>query len=377
MVERRPVIAVVTDAIAPYHRGGKEQRYLELTRRLAGRAEVHVYTMKWWDGKNVRRDGGVTYHAISPLMSLYSGTRRSIWQATFFAVCCLRLLTRRFDVIEADHMPYLPLLSLKLVALVRRSRLVVTWHECWGREYWRTYLGLRGCIGWMCESLATRLPNTIIAASPETATRLRAVTRDRIPVIVAPNGIDLELIDTVDRASDAAEIIAVGRLLPHKRIDLLLEAIAILRADGRILNAHVVGTGPQLARLSEQARALGVQDTVTFRQDVETSAELFGLLKGAKVAVFPSEREGFGIAVLEALACGIPVITTSAPDNLARHLVAGSAAGGIVCEPSAPALAETIGAVLDGLVVVTPPDTGWLRRYDWAAVTENVAAALS
>lgn len=377
MADRRPVIAVVTDAIAPYHRGGKEQRYLELTRRLAGRAEVHVYTMKWWHGDRVRQDGGVTYHAISPLMPLYSGTRRSIWQATVFAICCLRLLTRRFDVIEADHMPYIPLLSLKLVALVRRSRLVVTWHECWGRDYWRSYLGTRGRIGWMCERVATRLPNMIIAASPGTATRLRAVTRDRIPVIVAPNGIDLEAIDTVDRAPDAAEIIAVGRLLPHKRIDLLLGAMAILQADGHILNAQVVGTGPQLARLSEQARALGVQDAVTFRQDVRTQEALFGLLKGAKVAVFPSEREGFGIAVLEALACGIPVITTSAPDNLARHLVAGSPAGGIVCEPTASALAGTIAAVLDGSVAVTPPDSGWLRQYDWAAVTENVAAALT
>ena len=57
---RRPVIAMVTDAIYPYHRGGKEVRYHELARRLAQRAEVHVYTMHWWPGPGERTEGGVT-----------------------------------------------------------------------------------------------------------------------------------------------------------------------------------------------------------------------------------------------------------------------------------------------------------------------------
>ncbi len=109
MAERRRRIALVTDAIAPYHRGGKEQRYRELVARLAHDADVHVYTMKWWDGPRVRREGAVTYHAISPRLPLYSGSRRSIRQAVVFALCCLRLLFARFDVLEADHMPYIQL----------------------------------------------------------------------------------------------------------------------------------------------------------------------------------------------------------------------------------------------------------------------------
>lgn len=69
-------------------------------------------------------------------------------------------------------------------------------------------------------------------------------------------------------------------------------------------------------------------------------------MKAARVAVFPTAREGFGIAVLEAIACGVPVVTTSAPDNLARHLVARSATG-VVRDPSAEAIAEAVRAVLE------------------------------
>jgi glycosyltransferase involved in cell wall biosynthesis len=294
-----------------------------------------------------------------------------------FAICCLRLLWERFDVIEADHMPYLQLLSLKLVVAVRRRRLVVTWHECWGPDYWRSYLGQPGRIGWLCETVAMRLPDTIISASPETAKRLREFTKHRVPIVVAPNGVDLAAIRDAEPAADPADIVAVGRLLPHKRIDLLLQAIAILREEGRPVTARVIGTGPHLEALTSQASALGLSDFVDFRQDVAGQDSLYGALKAARTAVFPSEREGFGIAVLEALACGVPVVTTAAPDNLARHLVERSDNGGIVCEPTPSALADAISAILDRSDAAATPDTRWLERYDWGSITESVAAALS
>jgi glycosyltransferase involved in cell wall biosynthesis len=375
--DRRRIFALVTDAIGPYHRGGKEQRYAELAHRLAAHADVHVYTMNWWRGAASLQDGDVTYHAICPLLPLYSGGRRSIRQAIVFAICCLRLLTARFDVIEADHMPYVQLLPLKLVSLIRRKRLVVTWHECWGLDYWRTYLGPPGRIGWLCEALAMRLPDAIIAASPETARRLREFTGGRVPVVTAPNGIDLGAIGAVEASDDSADVVVVGRLLPHKRVDLLLDALAILRDSSRPATAHVIGSGPQLPALIEQTRALGLTDLVRFRQDIHSQPLLYSALKAARVAVFPSEREGFGIAVLEALACRVPVITTSAPDNLARHLVAETDVGGLICDPTPEALADAIAAVLAVNMGPVLRDDQWLNAYDWEAIANSVAAVLA
>ena len=376
MAERRRVIALVTDAIAPYNRGGKESRTQELAPRLAERAEVHVYTMNWWRGARTRREGRVTYHAMCPYVPLYTGHRRSIRQALTFALFSFRLLFARFDVIEADSMPYIQLIPLKIVALLRRRRLIVTWHESWGPEYWRTYLGRAGVFGWMFESLAIGLADGIIAASPQTGERLTALGRSRGPVTVAPNGIDFGAIDAALPHREGADIVTVGRLLAHKRVDLLIDAVAELRARGCELTVDVVGIGPELEALRAHAQRRGLAELVRFRQDVAGQSDLYALMKSARVAVFPSEREGFGIAVLEALACGVPVVVTSAPDNLARFLVSRSPEG-TVCASSAAALADAVESVLQRPPHARPQPAEWLHEYDWEVVCDSVAGALA
>ncbi len=375
---RRPVIAFVSDAIYPYHRGGKELRYHELARRLAGRAEVHVYTMRWWAGPRARVADGVTFHAISPLIPLYAGGRRSMRQAVGFALACLRLLGCRFDVLEADHMPYLQIFVLRLVATVRRKRFVVTWHEVWDAGYWRQYLGWAGPAAWLTQWLAMRLPDHIIAASPQTADRLRAVLGARASITVAPNGIDLDAVRGCRPDRSASDLVVVSRLVAHKRVGMLLDVVALLHAQGMPVTCRVIGDGPERPALRAQARALGVDHAVEFRHDVAEQQEVYALMKAAKVFVFPSAREGFGISVLEALACGLNVVTTSDPDNLARHLAARSAHG-VICDPSAAAVAEATARLLAG----PGPRPGrercdadpWLADYDWDAMTDRVAGA--
>jgi glycosyltransferase involved in cell wall biosynthesis len=377
--EQRPVIALVSDAIFPYHRGGKEIRYQEVSRRLARRAEVHVYTMHWWDGPRVRRDEAITLHAISRLFPMYVQSRRSLKQALFFALACIRLLAARFDVLEADHMPYLQILVLRFVATVRRKRFVVTWHEVWGKSYWRQYLGWAGLAAWFVERLAMRLPDHIIAASSHTAERLCTVLGARASVTVAPNGIDLDAIRSSYPNQSATDLVVVSRLISHKRIDMLLDAVALLHAEGMPVTCRVIGDGPQREELQNRAHAVGLDSAVEFRHDIREQKELYALVKAAKVFVFPSAREGFGIAVLEALACGTPVVTTSAPDNLAQHLVAQSPRG-TICDPSAAAMAAAVKALLAGGLHITEKIGGenddWLAAYGWDVMTEQVANAL-
>jgi glycosyltransferase involved in cell wall biosynthesis len=372
-------VAMVSDAIYPYHRGGKEIRYHELARRLAARAEVHVYTMHWWKGPRERVEDGVAFHAISRLHGLYTKDRRSVSQAVFFAAACFRLLRRKFDVLEADHIPYFQVVALRVVATLKRRPLVVTWHEVWGRPYWRQYLGRAGPAAWLIESLAMRLPDRIIAASPQTADRLRLLGAYRGPISVAPNGIDIEVIRDAYPDEAATDLVVVGRMMPHKRVGMLLHAVALLHAEGMPVTCRVIGDGPERLSLRDQARALGIDHAVDFRHDVSEQKDVYALMKAAKVFVFPSAREGFGIAVLEALACGLPVVTTSAPDNLAQHLARRSSCS-IVCDPSAPAVAAAVKHLLaergsrpgDGAGIDEP----WLAEYSWEAAARRVAEAL-
>ena len=375
-----PTIALVSDAIFPYHRGGKEIRYHELSRRLAAHAEVHVYTMQWWEGPREFKDEAVTLHGISPLRSMYTHSRRSVSQAIIFAVACTRLLAARFDVLEADHMPYLQIFVLRLVATVKRKRFVVTWHEVWGKSYWCQYLGWAGYAAWFVEELAMRLPDHIIAASPHTAQRLSASLGARASITVAPNGIDLEAVRASYPDPAATNLVVVSRLIAHKRIGMLLDAMALLHTQGIPVTCRIIGDGPEREALRDQARRLGLEWAVDFRHDVQEQKEVYSLVKAAKVFVFPSAREGFGIAVLEALACRIPVVTTSALDNLAQHLVARSPRG-TICDSTASAIAEAVKPLLetDGSLQAGQGGDGdepWLADYGWDAMTDRVVTAL-
>jgi glycosyltransferase involved in cell wall biosynthesis len=368
-------IAIVSDAIYPYHRGGKESRYHELIRRISGRADVDIYTMRWWDDSETGQLDGARLHAISPMVPLYVNDRRSLTQALRFGLACLRMLKYDFDVLEADHIPFFQVLVLRLVTMIKRKPLIVTWHEVWGRRYWRQYLGPFGLAAWLIEELAMRAPDHIIAASPQTAERLRKSIGTACPITEVPNGIDLEEVVGAYPDTAATDVVVVGRLISHKRVGMLLEAIAKLRTEGLALTCRVIGNGPEREELHETAEQLAIDDLVEFRHDVTEQKDVYGMLKAAKVCVFPSSREGFGIAVLEALACGMPVITTSATENMARHLVARSARG-VVCDDNVAALADAIRAVVSNENGRLGQPESWLNEYSWDTAAARVCQVL-
>jgi glycosyltransferase involved in cell wall biosynthesis len=373
--EARPVVALVIDAVFPYHLGGREVRYDEVTRRLAAAADVHIFTMQWWHGPRVIKDGQVTFHAISRLRPMYTHGRRALGQAFWFGVGCIRLVTEQFDVLDADHIPYFHILILRLIASAKRRRFVVTWHEVWGPDYWREYLGWLGRGAWLVEWLAMRLPDHIVAASPETAERLQAILGPRASITVAPNGVNLDVIQTTEPDTRLTDLIVVGRLIAHKRVGMLLNAMALLHSAGLPVTCRIIGDGPEREALHSLAETLGLASFVDFRHDVREQKDVYALVKAAKVAVFPSEREGFGAAVLEALACGVPVVTTSSPDNLSQNLVEQSIRG-YICEPSAAGIADQVALTL---AETSPSDQAldpWLADYTWDAVATTVAKAL-
>jgi glycosyltransferase involved in cell wall biosynthesis len=331
--------------------------------------------MRWWDGPDSQQLDGARLHAISPLLPLYVNDRRSLTQALRFGLACFRMLKYDFDVLEADHIPFFQVLVLRLVTALKRKPLIVTWHEVWGLAYWRQYLGLAGLAAWLVEELAMRAPDHIIAASPQTAERLRKSIGSSRTVSVIPNGIDIEEVAGAFKDPAATDVAVVGRLIGHKRVDMLLEAIAKLRANGLPLTCRVIGNGPEQLELHNTAKRLGIDDLVEFRHDVTEQKDVYSLLKSARVCAFPTSREGFGIAVLEALACGVPVITTSSADNMAQHLVARSVRG-LVCEPTVDALASSLRTVLsDGAYSAGRPEP-WLNEYSWDAAADRVAGVL-
>ena len=134
----------------------------------------------------------------------------------------------------------------------------------------------------------------------------REVCAPRCPVRVIPNGLlpaDFELHRV---APDACDVVFVGELRVAKGIDVLLEAIAAVRIKHEI-TALIVGDGPDAGRLREHAARLGLDDCVAFPGAMPAHQ---AFARGRMLAI-PSRWESFPYIVLEAAACGIPMITTN------------------------------------------------------------------
>lgn len=340
-------IAIVYDAVYPQVKGGAERRYYELALRLAANGhEVHWYGMHSWDGPRVQTRDGVTYHGVCRARPLYvAGGRRSILQALIFGLACLRLIRRRFDIIDCCGFPYFSLFSARLAVAMRGGHLVSTWHEVWGADYWNTYLGRLGFAGAAVERLAARVPHSVIAVSGATAERMTTDLRRRGTVAVLPNGVDTQLIDRVPRAAQGHDIAYAGRLCDFKDVELLLAALPLVLASRPETTCAIIGDGPHRLVLEAFAATRGLDQAVRFAGFVEDQNDFYGLVKASRVLTLPSRREGFGIIVLEANAGGVPVIVADHPDNFARDLISG--ANGEVVAPLASAMAAALLTLLN------------------------------
>lgn len=371
MEEKRKKIAFVSDSVYPYNKGGKEKRNHDVaTRLVAAGFEVHVYCMKWWDEpeKAIARDG-IFLHAISPLYPLYSGGRRSLRQAIFFAIHCFRLLFESFDVMEVDHIPQTTLIVLKIVALLKRKPLVVVWHEVWGLDYWRQYLGILGFIAYAVEWVGARLPDRIISVSELTTKRLGTVLGREHGVETIPNGVDVSTIASVERAERSSDIIFAGRLLSHKNIDILLRAVAVIRAEKPNISVLIIGDGPERSALESLSRELGLQQNVEFLGFLDRHEDVYALMHSSKVFVLPSDREGFGLVVIEANACGLPVVAIDDQKNAARDLISDGV-NGCLTVLDADGLSEKIKLIITNRNIFNPKK--YIKKYDWVEVISEI-----
>jgi glycosyltransferase involved in cell wall biosynthesis len=132
--------------------------------------------------------------------------------------------------------------------------------------------------------------------------------------------------------------ITVARLVPRKRIDLFLRALKAARRTEPRLRGAVVGCGPESARLEQVAAELGLlPDAVQFLGPREDIADL---LRKSSMFVFCSESEGTPNVILEAMAAGLPVITTPAGD--AAEMVGAAGAGRVVPFGDVPAISAAM-----------------------------------
>ncbi|MDQ2714019.1 MAG: glycosyltransferase family 4 protein [Chloroflexota bacterium] len=165
---------------------------------------------------------------------------------------------------------------------------------------------------------------------------------------VIPNGVDIARFQPTNAVSSREErartVICVCRLSYEKGIDVLLQAWCLVQQQAPDLRAQliIVGGGPLEVQLKWMAQALGITDSVIFagmQSDIPLQ-----LHRGA-LAVLPSRWEGMPVAVLEAMACGLPCVATrvSGSEDIIQHGI-----NGLIVEPEdGPGLARAIVDLLE------------------------------
>ena len=224
-------LAFAYDSAYPWFNGGIEKRRFLIMQALANAGhEVHCFTMlrEGMPGKEFSYKG-IRYHCCGvaiPNSKMYVHGRRNIrWPLKYALILPLKLIKYdNFDLIDADAFPFLHLFTISLIAKLKRIKFIVTWHEVWSLEYWQKYLGkLGGAIGYFVEYLASKLTKDFIANSNETAKRLYEQFGKKsfvFPAAVSSYEFDARNVKKKD------QFISIGRLVPEKRMDMVLRAIA-------------------------------------------------------------------------------------------------------------------------------------------------------
>ena len=231
-------------------------------------------------------------------------------------------LAGRFDVYHIVDHSY-----AHLVHSLPQARTIVTCHDV---DTFRSVLQPRdeprsAPYRWMARRILTGLARAARIACDSEATRRALIALAHLPedrLTVIPNGTDTGGQPNADAAADfeaarllgprrAPELLHVGSTIERKRIDLLLDLFAGVRRarpDARLIR---VG-GPFTAEQRVRARELGVLDAIAVLPFVDR-ATLAAVYRRSALALLPSEREGFGLPVIEALACGTPVVASDIP----------------------------------------------------------------
>lgn len=292
--------------------GGAEVHFHEIFKRIVARGhEVTLYCSSFpgspsteiIDGIRVIREGGrSTFNFYVPRR--YRSTFRS----------------EGFDVV-VDDLNKIPFYT----PLYVREPLVTIVHHLFGTSIFKEAIFPAAAYVWGTERLAFPVYRNIEFAAVSPSTR-RELVEHGIPenqIGLVYNAVDHDLYRTDGTAVRNGRTIGyLGRIKAYKSVDHLLRAFAIVvrtMSDARLV---VVGDGDARPGLEKLADSLGVRNSIEFTGFV-SSEEKVKRLQGMDLVVNPSAKEGWGLTVVEANACGVPVIASDVP-GLRDSVIDGS-----------------------------------------------------
>jgi glycosyltransferase involved in cell wall biosynthesis len=368
-------IAILYDCPFPYVQGGGQRRLFEIAQYLLQRGwEVEWFALRFWEGPKTIQYKGITFTAVGKSMELYGpGGKRKIWETIYYGLMILRHSElRHFDVIHAGQWPFFHLVPARLFCLFGRAKLVVDWWEVWGKTHWLEYYGAKGVVGSIIEKLLTRFAPSIIAITQKGKEQLHQLGVEEKKVTLIPNGIDLEKIHNAEPKQKKFDLVYMGRLNKHKDVDHLLHIVSIMEKAGEPVTLQIIGEGPERLALEKLTKELDISKYVTFHGMIAADEEAYSWMKASRLFIYPITKGGGGsISVLEANACGLPVVAYEHEKGISDELIDEGVNGYWVKEPTPRAMAEKITQLLFGKNQgsnLSQSSLNYAKKYGWESI---------
>jgi glycosyltransferase involved in cell wall biosynthesis len=343
-------ICLVYDHVFPQTIGGAERWMRDLALRVAESGhDVTYLTMRHWPLDEPPSLPGVRVLGLTDPGRVYDNERRTLLPPLRFGLAVARHLARHgrdYDVVHTASFPFFPLLAAGAALRRGRYRIFVDWHEVWTLGYWRRYAGrLIGTIGWLVQRCCLRISQRAFCFSRMNAARLVAEGYRGEPTVL-PGLYGGPSEPTPSGDVDGELIVYAGRQVHEKRVDALVRGFAQARERRSDLRLELYGDGPARPLVEAVVRELGLVHSVRMAGQ-RSEEEVAAAIGRAACLATASEREGYGVVVVEAAARGTPSVVVEGPENAATELVQEGVNGAIARNASPDELADALGRVLD------------------------------
>ena len=345
--------------------GGVEARNFYVAKKLAKKHSITILTSKTDDNQKIGR--------MFNFKIIYAGSLRSYKPTVGDLIARVSFINdaikigRSLDADIVEGTNFISHLIAKQIATKKHIPVVAWYPDVWLGE-WVANVGPLGIFGEILERINLKRDfDSYIAISKTTAEKLKNHVNKKIKVI--PCGVDIDEFNTkLKKQPDT--ILCISRLAKYKRIRTLILAFALLAKSHKNLHLNIIGSGPDYPKLKNLISALKLKKKITFFSNLPRK-EVIRLLMLSKIFCLPSEVEGFGIAVIEALAAQTPYVIS---DIDVFKEVTKNGRGGLMFELENPTdLAQKIERLLeDKNLYLQKVNEGQrlINNYNWSKIAD-------
>jgi glycosyltransferase involved in cell wall biosynthesis len=301
-VDTPPRILMVLSYFHPF-RGGAENQALLLSENLRQQGlDVSVLTRSC---KGLPAFEHI--RAVPVYRCIKTFNARTLFGLRYFFSCLLFMILKRrqYDVLHCHIVQGFHSAAAVIAGLVCKKKVVI---KIANTGLSSDFVHVKRVLGGKYILRFLKNADILVATSALSAAEARSEGFSDRQVAIIPNGVDTRRFTPSDAYVDArSRIVCAGRLVKVKGVDILIDAFAQLMRQGICGRLDIIGDGPERNCLLKKAADLGLSDHIRFHGEVGSVENFFD---NTCIFVQPSLAEGMSNVLLEAMACGLPVIAT-------------------------------------------------------------------